>query len=360
MWICGNAPIGYQVENKQLLINKDEEPLARHIFDRYLALGSVQKLKNELNQNKKRSPNRTSKRGHEHGDSEFSRGALYSILKNPIYIGKIRHKDKIYDGQHEALISEDIWQRAQEILDKPVGARIGHEKARHKNLLQGLLFNNDGTPYSPAHTKKPNGKSYRYYVSQNLIQYRDHPKDIVARLPAHEIEQAVITIIGRHITDHPRLAEMLCLDEVEEHDVLRHITKSALNLENLIRDCVSRVLVGQDEFTIQGNLPKLRQHLENTLHLAVPVRSEIVPFILSTSFATQRAHRGTIMLRPALPEKSLHELPPFELRNLVRGVIWRDRHFAGEPIREIARKENLSEAGIRKIIMGSFDTLMAL
>ncbi|MFN3701271.1 MAG: recombinase family protein [Alphaproteobacteria bacterium] len=360
MWMGGNPPLGYRVENRQLLINDKEAPLARHIFERYLKLGSVKKLMQELDRDGKKSPPRVSQRGNKLGGATYSRGALYAILKNPIYIGKIRHKDQTYDGQHEALIDEDVWNRVQETLDKPVGGVAGQKKVSHRNLLQGLLFDSDGTIYSPVHSKRPSGKSYRYYVSQNLIQYRDHPKGAMARLPAHEIEQAVLATINKHLITSALLADLLCLDETEDYAVLQHITGNTIDLEALTRCCVTRVLIGQDEFAIEGDLPKLRAYLEASLRLAIPACADVTTFTLATAFTTQRSHKGAVILRPGNAEQGLHDLPPVQLRNLVRGVIWRDRHFAGDSIRDIARQENLSEAGIRKIIMGSFDTLISL
>lgn len=360
MWMGGNPPLGYKVENRQLLINDNEAPLAQHIFDRYLALGSVQKLKQELEQGDIKSPNRISQRGRILGDTRYSRGALYAILKNPIYIGKIRHKDTIYNGQHEALIPDEIWQRVQASLDKPVGARVGQQKNRHKNLLQGILFDGDGILYSPVHTKKANGKSYRYYVSQHLLQYRDHPKGVMARLPAHEIEQAVLAAIGKHLTTLPLLADLLGLQEIKDHVILSHLTENSHNLEGVVRESIGRITMGQDSFVVEGSLEKLRRYFSDNLQITLPARSEKQVFKITASFTTQRTHKGAIILKADVAERSLHDLPPVELRNLVRGVIWRDRHFAGESIRDIARKEGLSDAGVRKIIMGSFDTLMAL
>ncbi|GEM_PF-1207841 len=340
-------------------MNKDEAPLAQHIFDRYLALDSVKKLMHELERDGKTSPARVSQRGYQKGDAKYSRGALYAILKNPIYIGKIRHKDKIYDGQHEALICTDIWNRVQAVLDKPVGAKTGQEKARHKNLLQGLLFDRNGTLYSPVYTKKTDGKNYRYYVSQNLLQCRDHPEGAAARLPAHEIEQAVITTINKHLSTPALLAKLLHLDEIEDHSILQHMTQIAIDLESLIHHCLMNVVIEPDKITIVGKLSALREYLDTSLGLTIPARSDAATFTLSTGFSTQRSHKGAIILKADTAKQSLYDLPAVELRNLVRGVIWRDRHFAGESIRNIARQEGFSEAGVRKIIMGSFHTLMA-
>ena len=96
------------------------------------------------------------------------------------------------------------------------------------------------------------------------------------------------------------------------------------------------------------------------LKLNIPVKSKEQSHILSVPFTIRRAHKGTIILKPDNNENDISDLPPVQLKNLVRGIIWRDQHFAGTTLRDIANQENLSEAGVRKIIMGSFDTLMSL
>ena len=354
MWMGGNPPIGYEINDRKLLINKEEAQTARYLFNTYLELGCVAKLKQKLDLTGIFSRKRKSKRGNVLGGKPYSRGALYSILKNPIYIGKIRHKDKIYDGQHEAIIPEDIWNAVQEKLKNQAVTTNKRQKSRETNLLKGLLFDSQGTPYSPVHTNKKSGQMYRYYLSQNLIQYRDHPKGIMARIPAHEIEQTVDNALLQNIID------ILELDKIEDHGTIEHIKNNSTPSENLIKNCVNRINVGQDILEINVNIPELRQALQDYLKLHIPVKSKKQSHVLSVTFSTRRAHKGTIILKPENPENNRLELPPTQLKNLVRGVIWRDEHFAGQSLVAIAKRENLSEAGVRKIIMGSFDTLMSL
>ena len=86
----GAPPVGYRIENRQLHINLDEAPIAEVIFDWYLKLGSVRALKQELDVKNIRSPKRVSQKGKHSGGKNFSRGALYSTLRNPVYIGQIK------------------------------------------------------------------------------------------------------------------------------------------------------------------------------------------------------------------------------------------------------------------------------
>lgn len=360
MWMGGNPPVGYEVKDRQLIIHGEGAKLAQHLFDRYLALGCVAKLKEELDSQSIFSLQRLSQRGKSVGGKPFSRGALYSILQNPIYIGKIRHKDALYDGQHEGIIPHDIWIAVQEKLTSQAALQRGHRKNGGPNLLKGLLFDKEGTLYTPMHTKKSDGKSYRYYVSQNLIQHRDHPHGTLARLPAHEIEQAVTDALHRHFTAPTLLADLLTLDRERDHELIMHIVGHCPPPDMLIRTCITLITIERDALTIAIDRAALHEHLGKALHITLPITTPSESCIITAGFTPQRSYKGAIILKPEGAQKDGLDLPPVQLKNLVRGIVWRDRHFAGESIRDIARQENLSEAGVRKIIMGSFDTLMAI
>ena len=155
-----------------MVTNQKEVKTARRIFDRYLALSSVRALKEELERNDIKSPVRISLKGNTMGGVKFSRGALYAILKNPAYIGKISHKGKVYDGLHEGIIPLDIWEQVQTKLKDQTVART--EKTKQRHMLQGLLHDTDGIIYSPTFTKR-HDKQYHYYVSQNLLQNHNQP-----------------------------------------------------------------------------------------------------------------------------------------------------------------------------------------
>ena len=98
IWMGGLVPLGYEVRERQLVINEAEATTVRHLFTRYCELGSVRLLKEELDRLGVRSKIRVSKDGVESGGQAFSRGALYTLLRNPIYVGEIRHKGVCHPG----------------------------------------------------------------------------------------------------------------------------------------------------------------------------------------------------------------------------------------------------------------------
>lgn len=139
----------------------------------------------------------------------FTRGALYRVLQNRIYLGEVVHKGTPYPGHHHAIIDAKTWELTGRILrDNRLNDRT-RANARAPSLLAGVLFDDQGNRLSPSHTAK-NGKRYRYYVNQALIQFRPDDSGAIRRVPAHEIESLVCDTVRSYLADHNRLqAELL-------------------------------------------------------------------------------------------------------------------------------------------------------
>ena len=113
MWMGGNPPLGYDCENRKLIVNDAEADTVRHIFRRYLATGSVRLLKNQLDTEGITSKVRTASDGSIFGGKPLARGALYLLLQNRIYRGEIVHKDRSYPGQHDPIVDQELWDAVQ-------------------------------------------------------------------------------------------------------------------------------------------------------------------------------------------------------------------------------------------------------
>ena len=164
LWIAGATPYGYNKQGSHILV--PEYPYANNlqkIFELYLELGTVEKLYKKLPELEILS--RTQK--------PFSRGMLYRILADKVYIGKIVYKDKCYDGQHEPLISEDLFNEVQNLLKLHSQERKFSTNAKDGSLLTGLIYDDMGNRMTPSHGNKK-GKRYRYYITktQKLEDYQ--------------------------------------------------------------------------------------------------------------------------------------------------------------------------------------------
>jgi DNA invertase Pin-like site-specific DNA recombinase len=165
MWMGGVPPLGYQAQDRKLVIVDSEAEIVRSIFRRYAELGSVRLLKDELKARNIQSKLRTSASGHISGGKPFARGALYLMLQNRSYRGEIVHKEQSYVGEHTPIIDQPLWDAVQAQLAGNAAQHNDCGRTRQASLLAGMLFDGDGHRMTPSHAVKK-GTRYRYYVSE--------------------------------------------------------------------------------------------------------------------------------------------------------------------------------------------------
>ena len=206
IWMGGVVPLGYRVQDRALHIVEEHAAVVRDLFRRYLEAGTVVGLQAILDKESVRLPVRTDGKGKTSGGGLISRGHLYKILSNPIYVGRLSHKKQVHEGQHTAIIEEPTWDRVQNEL-----AAHGHRRktARQSSeaLLAGKLFDDRGNAMSPSHATK-GGKRWRYYVSQALLQGRKLDAGSAARVPAPEVEKRVLEAIGDRVDAEDHAANL--------------------------------------------------------------------------------------------------------------------------------------------------------
>jgi len=191
MWMGGVPPLGYDVKDRKLIVNPTEGKRVRSIFERYLKLESVPELVADLKKRGIQSKSWTTQKGVRRRGGFMARGALYRLLRNPVYLGRISHKEKSYAGSHEPIVSGDIWDKAQKLLSSQGGKRSGALSHSHTNLLSGLLFDDMGNPMQHSHATKAGGRRYRYYVSKPLLNRNPGIPGSIPRVPAQAIEDLV-------------------------------------------------------------------------------------------------------------------------------------------------------------------------
>jgi site-specific DNA recombinase len=177
-----------------------EADTVRLIFRRYAELGSVRLLKAELEARGIKSKSWTSASGRLVGGKPFSRGALYLMLQNHTYLGKIVHRGQFNSGEHTPIIDQPLWDAVQQQLAGNTARRQCGGRTRQPSLLAGMLFDGDGNRMTPSHAGK-NGTHYRYYVSGSLITKDRTETSAGLRIPAVEIEQLVSGRVHRWLLD---------------------------------------------------------------------------------------------------------------------------------------------------------------
>ena len=105
------------------------------------------------------------------GGRPIDKGYLYKLLSNRVYIGEAVHKGTSYPGEHQAIISRDLWDKVRSIIAEDPRKRAGHCRRQTPALLRGLIFAPNGYAMTPAHTRKK-GRLYRYYVTNQRAEAR--------------------------------------------------------------------------------------------------------------------------------------------------------------------------------------------
>jgi len=188
MWMGGPVPLGYRIGERKLLIDEQEAETVRHIFRRYLELQSATQLVEELDRTGIRSKPRINRFGRDYGNAKISRGALYRLLQNCLFVGEVAYKGQIYPGQHDAIIDRATFDAAQRMLAQArVERRLG-TNAKEPSLLAGLIWDGHGRRLTPTHCSRRN-RRYRYYISQSDDA---SVTDAAWRVSAPDIEKLVI------------------------------------------------------------------------------------------------------------------------------------------------------------------------
>ena len=205
MWMGGIPPLGYRPDGRTLAIVEEHAALVREIHARYLALGNVRSVAESLVAERIRVPKRKTGTGRAFGGTAFSRGQIYAILRNPIYVGDIPHRGSVFPGQHAPILERAAWNKVQQQLAGNVrGERKGRSGAH--GFLTGLLVDSEGQPLLATHARKGE-RRYRYYVSKALLEGTARSGTAGMRLPAEEAEQVVLQELAALLDDPLALAE---------------------------------------------------------------------------------------------------------------------------------------------------------
>ncbi|WP_157314592.1 recombinase family protein [Chitinibacter sp. GC72] len=189
MWMGGVPPLGYDVVDRKLVVNPQEAKLVRHIFERFVELGSTTRLTRELEIDKVLSKSWTTQEGRVRVGKPIDKTQLYKYLHNRIYLGELSLKGQWFPGEHTPIISPELWEQAHAIFAIHRRKRSQQNRNGRPALLKGLLFTQDGRAMSPTYTCKA-GRVYTYYISQ-LDKKKYAGASGIHRLPGSEIEGAV-------------------------------------------------------------------------------------------------------------------------------------------------------------------------
>jgi site-specific DNA recombinase len=233
LWVGGPVPLGYAAVNKRITLVPAEAETVRTIFARYLELGTVRALAEDLDRSGIRSKPRQLANGRLVDGGSFGVGALAYLLKNRFYIGEVVYRGEVHRGDHAPILNRGLFEAVQAKL----AAQAVMRRCRLRGfpaLLSGRIFDDRGNRMSPSHTNK-DGVRYRYYVSQALLQSKVRSAGSIGRVPAAEIEALVVAALRSHLSAS-RAGEQLPdndRDLLERH--LERVTLTPSHLELRLR-----------------------------------------------------------------------------------------------------------------------------
>ena len=357
MWVGGGLPMGYEVRERRLVVNHSQAQTVRQIFERYLELGSVRVLKRDFDQRGIVSGLKISKSGKQRGGKPFSRGALYHLLSNPIYPGEIRHKNERHPGQHEAIVSRELWERVQERLrTRAVRRGEGRKTEAPRSPLAGKLFDEKGEPLYVQGAAKGH-RRYRYYVSRKLVRSGPEDEEHGWRLSAPEVERSVSAAARQILADRDAIAQAVEESGSDAHR-LPGVLKSAQAWSERLRtkreaaaalaDLIERTDLSRDGIRV-------------TLKVPIPPAEEqkAAPplHIVLTKFVPMQMKRRGVEMRMVLEGDATAVRVDLPLLKAVgRARRWSQDLIAGRvrSVSEIARREELDRRSAHRLLRLGF------
>lgn len=323
LWTGGAVPIGYRLQDKKLIADETYLLTVKTIYEKYLEFKSVLKLKNYLDEKKIKT--RTNR--------YFSKGNLYQILSNKIYIGLVTHKSSVYQGEHEGIIKEDYFNSVQEILRQNRVVKKCSLKAMSASLLAGKLFDDRGNRMNPSHSNTRK-RRYRYYVSQAIIQFRRHEAGSVSKIPAGEIEKLIKNEISSFVADKNNIQKYISeFDIHKQKGILSNLEKFEIN-NVFIRSILAKVVLYKDKVEIILCSNRLIKALESLIYNK-PLPEELkndteTPLtIIKVIKIVQSSRKGSILIisrdneQRATPNDKL-------IKAIVKSYYWNNLLLSGE------------------------------
>jgi site-specific DNA recombinase len=339
LWMGGNVPLGYEADGRTLKIDEAEAATIRTLYDLYLENGLIRVVKERAEDLGLRSRRRVRGAGRASGGTVFDRGHIHHILSNPIYAGRIRHKEQVYEGQHPAIIDPAIWDQVQEMLEGMAAKARGTRRKATRSLLAGKLFDETGDRLTPSHSRK-NGRRLRYYISHRLVKDRSRKHSDAWRLPAEQLEGLIADLIRTQLRHHDRVARLvqnLLASEVADKTARLH----AIQQTKLCLGLVERADVSPGTLSVRLTQIELAKILGCK---ADRINTEELKLI-----SLFRMRRRGVELKLHLG-KAPPEIDRTLVHNIVKAQKWMSMIIGGKTFTEIAQADGTSKRRVQDVV----------
>jgi len=353
LWMGGFVPMGYAANGRTLAIVETDAAVIRRIYERFLALGSILRLKDELDRDRVTTRAFTSASNRNWGSRPFSIGHLRRILSNPIYVGAIAHQGERFAAQHQAIVATETFEAVQHLLASNKRERRLQINAAEPNLLAGLIVGADGQLFRSDHAKK-SSRRYRYYVG-------GCQSEKTLRIPAGELEALVTKGIASHLCDQTwLLAALLPLDAAPE--LIGHLGREAATLaadlqhhertrqRSAVLMLIDQILLHPDGLSVRLKPDPFGIAVLN--HASDGDWSHDAATMEISARFVARGQELHLVIPPQTGAEPERRLDKPLIKALARAVTWYDDLVIGRAssIREIAEQENVSERYVAQLL----------
>lgn len=239
LWTGGIPKLGYDIKDKKLVINPVEAEQVRSIFEGYLQCDSLAELEKFVEIKDFKHKGWITNKGEQRGGKPFKISALHRLLHEKLYLGMIENKrtGQAFKGQHEAIISKDLWEKVQNKL-KDNDNCTNHARSRNNNLLTGKLFDANGTIFTNQANSKKKATKRHYYSIKGLF------------LPTGQIDKlakdAIIEILNSNLNGLNKDSAM-ALKFINFNDM------DYFAQHNFIRNFINKIIYQKDRLTFFFN-----------------------------------------------------------------------------------------------------------
>jgi site-specific DNA recombinase len=276
-WAGGVPVLGYDVDrtgpSPKLVVNVEEAAKVRRIFGMYLEMQSMTPVIEELDKRGWCLKLWHTKGGKPKGGKPFDKSSLHTLLTNPIYVGRIKHKTLSYSGEHTAIVDQKLFDEVGAMLRSHARGGGNHLVNRYEAILKGLIYC-PACNYSMVHNVSRRGsKTYRYYTCLTAIK-RGRKYCPSPSLPAPEIEAAVVDQI-RCIAEDAGLRRDVLMQSSQSCDTeLTDLREQRASITSQIAECHNQAKrLSQSSETGSIDLGAMAGIQDRMLHLEASLRN---------------------------------------------------------------------------------------
>jgi site-specific DNA recombinase len=360
LWVGGVVPLGYQAKERKITVVEQEAKTVRHIFRRYLELGSLNLLMADLRTIGIKTKVRPLANGKPIGGIPFTRGPLAAFLRNRFYVGEVRYRGEIFAGEQPAILDRKLFEAVQAKLDQQ---RINRNTARRESgsLLIGRIFDARGNRVTPTYAVKKRVR-YRYYISAPLVQGQPEKAAKINRVPAAEVDRLIIAAVRKHLEVRAERVAPEGSNPITDVDLIAtHITRVDVKQDHL---AIHLAIMSEEQNETQKDIttPECKNGNNRTQPVVGDERNHPQANILVVAWKKPPSKKPREIIPPAAPSSHQDQRPiRAETRArlvtaIARSRQWLDELVAGtvQNVEQIADREKCSIRQVNRTMTLAF------